>query len=94
KAASPGADLIIGAVSGAAGQTVSCPFEVIRRRMQVGGITRPDRWLGWKETVMSIYRAGGLGGFYVGLSIRYLKIVPMSAVPFAVWDGGRRLLDH
>ncbi|KAF8909883.1 mitochondrial carrier domain-containing protein [Mucidula mucida] len=93
KAASPGADLIIGAVSGAAAQTVSYPFEVIRRRMQVGGITRPDRWIGWKETVTSIYRAGGLGGFYVGLSIGYLKIVPMTAVTFAIWEGGKRLLE-
>lgn len=91
--ATPTADLVIGAISGATAQTVSYPFEVIRRRMQVGGITRPDRWLGWRETVLSIYRAGGLRGFYIGLSIGYLKIVPMTAVSFAVWQGGKRLLD-
>ena len=31
-------DLAIGAVAGAVAQTVSYPFEVVRRRMQVGGV--------------------------------------------------------
>ncbi|TFK44459.1 mitochondrial carrier domain-containing protein [Crucibulum laeve] len=89
----PVADLAIGALSGALAQTASYPFEVIRRRMQVGGITRPDRWLRWGETVSAIWHAGGWRGFYVGLGIGYLKIVPMTAVSFTVWQGGKRLLD-
>ncbi|KAF8160877.1 mitochondrial carrier domain-containing protein [Crassisporium funariophilum] len=89
----PVADLAIGAVSGAIAQTASYPFEVIRRRMQVGGITRPDRWLRWGEIVTTIWRSSGWRGFYVGLSIGYLKIVPMTAVSFAVWQGGKRLLN-
>ncbi|OCH86475.1 mitochondrial carrier [Obba rivulosa] len=88
----PGADLAIGAVSGTVAQTVSYPFEVVRRRMQVGGLTRPDRWLGWGETVRAIWEAQGWRGFYVGLSIGYLKIVPMTAVSFAVWQWGKRAL--
>ncbi|TRM69230.1 mitochondrial carrier domain-containing protein [Schizophyllum amplum] len=88
----PVADLAIGAVSGAIAQTVSYPFEVVRRRMQVGGITQPDRWLGWNETAQTIWRARGWQGFYVGLSIGYLKVVPMTAVSFAVWQAGKRLL--
>lgn len=90
--ATPLADLGIGAVSGAVGQTVSYPFEVVRRRMQVGGLTRPDRWLGWRETVRAVWAGGGWRGFYVGLSIGYLKVVPMTAVSFAVWQGGKRAL--
>lgn len=88
----PVADLTIGAVSGALAQTVSYPFEVIRRRMQVGGITRPERWLRWGETMGSIWGASGWRGFYVGLSIGYLKVVPMTAVSYAVWQSGKRLL--
>ena len=89
----PLADLAIGAVSGAVAQTVSYPFEVIRRRMQVGGLTRPDRWLRWGETVRAIWSARGLLGFYVGLSIGYLKVVPMTGVHFVVWQWARRMLD-
>ncbi|KAI0635496.1 mitochondrial carrier [Trametes polyzona] len=88
----PLADLSIGAVSGAFAQTVSYPFEVVRRRMQVGGLTRPDRWLRWGETVRAIWTTRGWRGFYVGLSIGYLKVVPMSAVSYAVWQWERHLL--
>ena len=87
-----GADLAIGAVSGAISQTASYPFEVVRRRMQVGGLTRPDRWLGWGETVRAVYASGGWRGFFVGLSIGYLKIIPMTGISFAAWQGFRRML--
>ncbi|KAH9847206.1 mitochondrial carrier [Lenzites betulinus] len=92
-ASTPLADLAIGAVSGAFAQTVSYPFEVVRRRMQVGGLTRPDRWLRWGETVRAVWGAAGWRGFYVGLTIGYLKVVPMSAVSYAVWQWERRILD-
>lgn len=89
----PFADLVIGATSGVIAQTASYPFEVVRRRMQVGGITRPDRWLRWGETIRTVWQASGWRGFYVGLTIGYLKVVPMTAVSFAVWQGGKRLLN-
>lgn len=89
----PIADLAIGAVSGAIAQTSSYPFEVMRRRMQVGGITRPDRWLRWGETAEAIWQAKGWRGFYVGLSIGYLKVIPMTAVSYAVWQGGKHFLN-
>ncbi|KAG6813128.1 hypothetical protein H0H92_013752 [Tricholoma furcatifolium] len=89
----PIADLAIGAVSGLVAQTTSYPFEIVRRRMQVGGITRPDRWLRLGETLAAIWNTGGWRGFYVGLSIGYLKVVPMTAVSYTVWQSGKRLLD-
>ncbi|KAG9314927.1 mitochondrial carrier domain-containing protein [Chiua virens] len=87
-----GADLAIGAVSGAISQTVSYPFEVVRRRMQVGGLTRPDRWLGWGETTRAVYVSQGWRGFFVGLSIGYLKIIPMTGISFAAWQVFKRML--
>ena len=88
----PFADLGMGAVAGAVSQTVSYPFEVIRRRMQVGGLTHPERWLRWDETVRTIWRTGGWRGFYVGLGIGYVKIMPMTAVSFAVWQWAKQVL--
>jgi len=91
--ARPIADLVIGAISGAISQTVSYPFEVVRRRMQVGGLIKPDQWMGLRETARSVYRQGGWRGFYVGLTIGYLKVVPMTAVSFATWEAMKRILD-
>jgi solute carrier family 25 protein 16 len=97
-------NLCIGALSGAFAQTVSYPFEVIRRKMQIGGLTHPGRWIRWGETTRSIWREaaahvpherscmriiGGMKGFYVGLGIGYLKIIPMSAVTYMIWEAGK-----
>ena len=89
----PLADLGIGALAGGIAQTASYPFEVVRRRMQVGGLTRPERWLRWGETARAVWARGGWRGFYVGPGVGYLKIVPMNAVSFAVWQGMKRWLE-
>jgi len=92
KPSTPIADLTFGAVAGALSQTASYPFEIIRRRMQVGGLTKPETWMTWKETVGEIWRKGGFRGFYVGLTIGYLKVVPMTAISFTVWQAGKNIL--
>jgi len=88
----PIADLAFGAVSGAVSQTASYPFEIIRRRMQVGGLTKPENWMSWSETIREIWKKGGWRGFYVGLSIGFLKVVPMTAISFTVWQAGKNVL--
>lgn len=91
----PVANMLIGAAAGLVAQTVSYPLEVIRRRMQVGGLTNPDprAWLTFAEVVRRIWRTSGWRGFYVGLGIGYVKIVPMTATSFTVWQWGKRVLD-
>ncbi|KAL5525515.1 hypothetical protein ACEPAG_6851 [Sanghuangporus baumii] len=91
----PLADFAFGAIAGSAAQTVSYPFEVVRRRMQVGGLTNPDprAWMTFAETVNRIWDTRGWRGFYVGLGIGLAKVVPMTATSFAVWQWGKRLLD-
>lgn len=75
-----GLDLFAGGVAGAVGQTTAYPIDIVRRRMQVGR-TAPgaDFW----DTAKGVYRQSGWRGFFVGLSIGYLKVVPMNAVSFA-----------
>lgn len=85
-------NLAYGAVAGAAAQTASYPFEVVRRRMQVGGLLRPDRFFGFWETVSFIYKRKGIPGFYVGLSIGYLKVIPLTAISFASWEAIKKML--
>lgn len=83
-------DLSAGALAGAISQTTAYPFEVIRRRQQIGGIIRPANMLGMSETALWIWRTSGWRGFYVGLSIGFLKVIPMTSISFAVWLGMKR----
>ncbi|KAG2224911.1 hypothetical protein INT45_010860 [Circinella minor] len=80
------AELVSGGISGLVAQTGSYPLEVIRRRMQVGGLLNPDVFVSFMDTVKDIYRVKGFKGFYVGLSIGYIKVAPLMATSFAVYD--------
>ncbi|KAI9883984.1 MAG: hypothetical protein M1823_004231 [Watsoniomyces obsoletus] len=80
------AELIAGGLAGLVSQTASYPFEVVRRRMQVGGAVGDGRRLGIFETTRTIWFERGLRGFFVGLTIGYLKVVPMVATSFLVYE--------
>jgi solute carrier family 25 (mitochondrial carrier protein), member 16 len=81
-------DLGAGGVAGALGQTAAYPLDIIRRRMQVGPATLAGAKgrAGFWETAKGVYKVGGWRGFFVGLSIGYLKVVPMNATSFATWE--------
>ncbi|KAH9883249.1 mitochondrial carrier protein LEU5 [Xylariomycetidae sp. FL2044] len=80
------AELLAGGVAGVVSQTVSYPLEVVRRRMQVGGAVGDGHRLGIAETVGLILRERGLPGFFVGLTIGYVKVLPMAAVSFYTYE--------
>ncbi|KAI7899065.1 mitochondrial carrier domain-containing protein [Cokeromyces recurvatus] len=50
------AELLCGGLAGLVAQTSSYPLEVIRRRMQISGLLKPDRFISFKETVKDIYK--------------------------------------
>lgn len=83
------AELVSGAIAGLVSQTASYPFEVIRRRMQVGGAVGDGRRLRIAETARRIWLERGWKGFFVGLTIGYIKVVPMAAVSFYVYERGK-----
>ncbi|RDK46790.1 mitochondrial carrier [Aspergillus phoenicis ATCC 13157] len=80
------AELFSGAIAGVVSQTSSYPFEVMRRRMQVGGVVGDGHRLGIVETARTIFLERGFRGFWVGLTIGYLKVIPMTATGFFVYD--------
>ena len=80
------AELTSGAVAGLVSQTVSYPLEVIRRRMQVGGAVGDGHRLSMRETAVKVFRERGWRGFFVGLTIGYVKVIPMSATSFYVYE--------
>lgn len=101
------AQLTAGAVAGAVSQTVSYPLEVIRRNMQVAGSPElasagtkdalgrhhTGHYRTTWETAKHIYAVRGWRGFFVGLSIGYLKVTPMVAVSFASYEYMKRVLS-
>ena len=80
------AELTTGAAAGFVSQTLSYPLEVIRRRMQVGGVVGDGHRLTMSEVGRNIMRERGWRGFYVGLGIGYVKVVPMAAVSFFTYE--------
>ena len=86
------AELTSGGVAGLISQTCSYPLEVIRRRMQVGGAVGDGRRLKISETASMIFKEKGIRGFFVGLTIGYVKVIPMAAVSFYTYERAKLLL--
>ncbi|KAG0659187.1 coenzyme A transporter [Maudiozyma exigua] len=84
------AELISGGFAGIMSQTAAYPFEIIRRRLQVSTLS-PNNMFTHKfqsisEIAAIIYKERGWRGFYVGLSIGYIKVTPMVACSFYVYE--------
>jgi solute carrier family 25 protein 16 len=86
------AELGTGGIAGFVSQTVSYPLEVIRRRMQVGGVVGDGHRLSIAEVAKRIYVERGWRGFFVGLTIGYVKVVPMVATSFYAYERGKYYL--
>ena len=80
------AQLIAGGLAGVVSQTAAYPLEVVRRRMQVGGAVGDGHRLRMGEVFRDIWHVKGWRGFFVGLGIGYLKVVPMVATSFYVYE--------
>ena len=85
------AHLINGGLSGAVAQTISYPLEIIRRRMQVYSLVDLNYATIFKS-MQTIYRENGWRGFYVSLSIGYIKVIPMSMISFLVYEKMKKYL--
>lgn len=68
------AQLVAGGLAGMIAQTASYPLEVVRRRMQVSGAVKDAKPLGIIGTAGKIYAQKGVRGFFVGLTIGYIKV--------------------
>lgn len=84
------AELVAGGVAGIASQTAAYPFEIIRRRLQVSALSvkhmYDHKFQSISEIASIIYKERGWRGFFVGLSIGYIKVTPMVACSFFVYE--------
>uniref|UniRef100_A0A8C2VYR1 Solute carrier family 25 member 16 n=1 Tax=Chinchilla lanigera TaxID=34839 RepID=A0A8C2VYR1_CHILA len=81
-------NLLCGGVAGAIAQTISYPFDVTRRRMQLGTVLPEfEKCLTMRETMKYVYGHHGIRkGLYRGLSLNYIRCVPSQAVAFTTYE--------
>lgn len=76
-----------GVLAGLVGQTVAYPFDVVRRRMQLRNIAQPlSTYSSILGSFLRVWTQEGLRGFFVGLSINYLKVGPSTGISFLVYE--------
>lgn len=89
------AKLLCGGFAGAVAQSFAYPMDVARRRMQlslmVPGQERFSK--SWFTTLVLIFKEDGLTkGLYRGMTVNYLRVVPMVAVSFSANEVMKQLL--
>lgn len=81
--------LLCGGLAGAIGQTTIYPLDVARRRMQLA-MTSAETVVysqGFVKTLILTYRSDGIiRGLYRGMSVNYIRAVPMVAVSFCTYE--------
>ena len=75
--------LAAGALAGLAGQSVTYPLDVARRRMQVGGAAGQG---GAAAVLRRAVAAEGAGALFKGLSLNWLKGPLATAVSFTAFE--------
>lgn len=86
--------LLFAAMSAAIANTVGYPLDVTRRRMQLALLSSETARFSEStlKTLKLIYKENGIGnGLYRGLSINYLRVVPLFAVQYAMNDSMKEL---
>lgn len=81
--------LLFAAMSAAVANTVGYPLDVTRRRMQLALLSSDTARFSETafKTLKLIYKENGIAkGLYRGLSINYLRVVPLFAVQYAMND--------
>lgn len=86
--------LTVGAVAGAVAQTVAYPLDVVRRQMQVEHVRNASAssTLSMSKVAKLIFAKEGIRGFFVGLSINYIKVAPTTGVSFVTYEYLKNLL--
>ncbi|EFA85697.1 glucose-methanol-choline oxidoreductase [Heterostelium album PN500] len=90
--------LFAGGLAGGFAQTVSYPFDVVRRRMQTHGYGDGKVEINLKHSsftnIYRIFRSEGLLSLYKGLSINYIKVIPTSAIAFYTYELSTNVLNQ
>lgn len=86
------ASLIAGGISGAVSRTIVSPFERAKILLQLQGLEANKAYQGMFSTILKMYREEGWRGWFRGNTLNCVRIVPYSAVQFAVFEKCKQLL--
>ncbi|KAF9227460.1 mitochondrial carrier [Gyrodon lividus] len=81
--------LICGALAGSISQTLTFPFDVLRRKMQVAGMASGGmgyKYNGAIDALTTIIHTEGLQGLYRGLWPNLIKVAPSIATSFFTYE--------
>ncbi|KAH9892870.1 mitochondrial carrier [Cubamyces lactineus] len=79
--------LLCGALAGSISQTLTYPFDVLRRKMQVTGMNALGyKYNGALDALRSIVRTEGIKGLYRGLWPNLMKVAPSIATSFFTYE--------
>ncbi|KAK6541042.1 hypothetical protein TWF694_008420 [Orbilia ellipsospora] len=79
--------MVAGAFAGVCYNAVFFPADTIKSQMQTATVgTAGHKQLGFWDTGVGIYRAGGIRGLYRGCGITVLRAAPASAIIFFVYE--------
>ncbi|KAL3876774.1 hypothetical protein ACJMK2_034570 [Sinanodonta woodiana] len=89
------AKLLCGGLAGAVAQTLSYPLDVVRRRIQLASmLPESHKYTGsWYKILMVIYKEDGIvKGLFRGMSVNYIRAMPMVAVSFSTYEMTKQFL--
>ncbi|KAI9572034.1 mitochondrial carrier domain-containing protein [Boletus coccyginus] len=87
--------LACGALAGSISQTLTFPFDVLRRKMQIVGMAAGGmgyRYSGALDALRAIIRTEGASGLYRGIWPNLLKVAPSIATSFFTYELVKDLL--
>lgn len=87
--------LLCGGIAGAIGQTAIYPLDVCRRRMQLSmtSLETAVYSQSFLRTLTLTYQSHGIvKGLYRGMSVNYIRAIPMVAVSFCTYEVLKQLL--
>ncbi|KAJ1334772.1 hypothetical protein BSLG_007927 [Batrachochytrium salamandrivorans] len=68
------------------------PYQVVKSRMQVQSSYVSTLYSGTIGTVTQIARNEGMGGFYKGMGVNIVRVLPGTCITFAVYEGMSKFL--
>jgi solute carrier family 25 protein 43 len=90
QAVGPVVNSALGAVAGAISQTIAFPFDVVRKRMiagKAGGVSGS-----MTDAFGQIWAKEGVAGFFRGLTINMIKIVPNTALQYTIYGEAKKAI--